>query len=96
MKVFSGVLFSQKLVRLPDRPRLPVFTIVRGGALLQDGRDPAVTMGGLTWSGLNTSVDAIPTTESWLRCHSNKTGLQPVSRPVEQVYYFEGWGVGAK
>ena len=27
---------------------------------------------------------------------SNKTGLQPVSRSVEQVHYFEGWGVGAK
>ena len=26
----------------------------------------------------------------------NKTGLQPVSRPLEQVLYFEGWGVGAK
>ena len=26
----------------------------------------------------------------------NKTGLQPVSRPVELVYYFEGWGVSAK
>ena len=25
-----------------------------------------------------------------------KTGLQPVSRPVEKVHYFEGWGVGAK
>ena len=25
----------------------------------------------------------------------NKTGLQPVSRPVELVYYSEGWGVGA-
>ena len=24
------------------------------------------------------------------------TGLQPVSRSVEQVPYFEGWGVGAK
>ena len=22
--------------------------------------------------------------------------FQPVSRPVEQVHYFEGWGVGAK
>ena len=30
------------------------------------------------------------------RDHSNKTGLQPVSRPVELVHYFEGWGVGAK
>ena len=26
----------------------------------------------------------------------NKTGLQPVSRPLEQVLYFEGCGVGAK
>ena len=26
----------------------------------------------------------------------NKTGLQPASRPVEQVHYFEGWDVGAK
>ena len=26
----------------------------------------------------------------------NKTGLQPVSRPVEQVYYFGGWVEGAK
>ena len=26
----------------------------------------------------------------------NKTGLQPISRPVEQVHYFEGWGVSAK
>ena len=27
---------------------------------------------------------------------NNKTGLQPVSRPVEQVHYFECCGVGAK
>ena len=26
----------------------------------------------------------------------NKTGLQPVSRPVELVQYTEGWGVGVK
>ena len=26
----------------------------------------------------------------------NKTGLQPVSRPVELVHYSEGWGVSAK
>ena len=26
----------------------------------------------------------------------NKTGLQPVSRPVEQVHYFGGWLEGAK
>ena len=26
----------------------------------------------------------------------NKTGLPPVSRPVELVRYSEGWGVGAK
>ena len=26
----------------------------------------------------------------------NKTGLQPDSRPAEQVYYFGGWLVGAK
>ena len=32
----------------------------------------------------------------YLKIGINKTGLQPVSRPVEQVHYFEGWGVGAK
>ena len=26
----------------------------------------------------------------------NKTGLQPVSRPVEQVHYYGGWVEGAK
>ena len=26
----------------------------------------------------------------------NKTGLQPVSRPVEQVHYFGGWEVSEK
>ena len=26
----------------------------------------------------------------------NKTGLQPVPRPVQQVHYFEGWVEGAK
>ena len=26
----------------------------------------------------------------------NKTGLQPLSRPVEQVHYFGGWVEGAK
>ena len=26
----------------------------------------------------------------------NKTGLQPVSRPVDQVHYFGGWVEGAK
>ena len=26
----------------------------------------------------------------------NKTGLQPVSRPVEKVPLFKGWGVGTK
>ena len=26
----------------------------------------------------------------------NKTGLQPVSRPVEQVHYFGGWVKGTK
>ena len=25
----------------------------------------------------------------------NKTGLQHVSRPVEQIHYFEGWVEGA-
>ena len=29
----------------------------------------------------------------YLKIGINKTGLQPVSRPVEQVHYFEGWGV---
>ena len=24
----------------------------------------------------------------------NKTGLQPVSRPVEQIYHFKGWVEG--
>ena len=28
--------------------------------------------------------------------NSNKTGLQPVSRPVEQVHYFGGWVEGTK
>ena len=32
--------------------------------------------------------------ETWE--HKNKTGLQPVSRPVELVHYSEGWGVSAK
>ena len=27
---------------------------------------------------------------------TNKTGLQPVSRPVEQVHYFGGWVNGSK
>ena len=31
-----------------------------------------------------------------LKIYLNKTGLQPVSRPVELVHYSEGWGVGAK
>ena len=26
----------------------------------------------------------------------NKTGLKPVSRPVEQAHYFGGWVEGAK
>ena len=26
----------------------------------------------------------------------NETDLQPVLKPVEQVHYFEGWGVSAK
>ena len=29
-------------------------------------------------------------------CNLNKTGLRPVSRPVEQVQYFRGWVQGAK
>ena len=32
----------------------------------------------------------------YLKIGINKTDLQTVSRPVEQVQYFEGWGVGAK
>ena len=28
------------------------------------------------------------------RVNLNKTGLQPVSRPVEQVHYLRGWRVG--
>ena len=32
----------------------------------------------------------------YLQYKTNKTGLQPVSRPVELVHYSEGWGVGAK
>ena len=29
-----------------------------------------------------------------LKCKYNKTGLQPVSRPVELVHYFGGWVEG--
>ena len=32
----------------------------------------------------------------WNKNKTNKTGLQPVSRPVEQVHYFGGWVEGAK
>ena len=32
----------------------------------------------------------------FIQYKTNKTGLQTVSRPMEQVDYFEGWGVGAK
>ena len=34
--------------------------------------------------------------KSFLYLRNNKTGLQPISRLVEQVYYFGGWVEGAK
>ena len=36
------------------------------------------------------NITSIPIT------HENQTGLQPVSRPVEQAHYFEGWVKGCK
>ena len=37
-----------------------------------------------------------PPDESQYKCNDSKTGLQPVSRPVEQVHYFRGWVESAK
>ena len=31
-----------------------------------------------------------------MKAMNNKTGLQPVSRPVERVHYFGGWVEGEK
>ena len=46
---------------------------------------------------LNLVKSAIISAAFVLTCvNDNKTGLQPVSRPVEQVHYFGGWVECAK